>query len=552
MADIERLSGWDYATWTSSLEDPLLRSTMLGVMVLEESPDWARLVERYDRATRTVPILRKRVIEGPVGFANPRLIVDPNFDLGYHLRRFKVPDGETWDDVLEECRRQSLEDFDRNRPLWKVTLLEGLPDGRAALITKLHHAIADGQGALAIGAALIDISPEGFDLGPMPDAPEATDLSTKEFAQIMLEDNTSYLKHSLSKLAKGLGPAVAELLTSPQDTVERLSDTVESFVRYANAPSSPLSPIMRRRSINYHFGTFRIPFADLHDAAHKNDHTINDVFLASMSRGMALYHESQGHPIKRLHINMPISTRKAAEAAQNAVSIARFDMPTDISDPKRLMDVLNSTVKRWRAEPVLHYVDQLGELSRFIPKELLLNAAKASDLTVSNVPGPPVQIYLGGARVQALVPLPPPIGAAVFAALLTYNGTAYFGIALDDDAVDDRELMMECIRQGFEEITGKKVRGDDPFSLVKPSTKKAPAKKAAAKKSTAKKAPARKSPAKKAPAKKAVAKKSPAKKVPAKKAPAKKAVAKKSPAKKAPAKKAPAKKAPTKKAATKK
>lgn len=506
-------------------------------MILEESPDWARLVDRYDRATRLVPILRKRVIEGPVGFANPRLIVDPHFDLGYHLRRFKVPDGETWEDVLEECRRQSLEDFDRDRPLWKVTLLEGLPDGRAALITKLHHAIADGQGALAIGAALIDISPEGFDLGPMPDAPEATELSAKEFAQIMLEDNTSYLKHSLSKLAKGLGPALAELLTSPQETVERLADTVESFVKYANAPSSPLSPIMRSRSMNYHFGTFRVPFDVLQTTAHRDNHTINDVFLAAMSRGMAKYHEEQGHPIKRLHINMPISTRKASEAAQNAVSIARFDLPTDIPDPKRLMDVLNSTVKRWRAEPVLHYVDQLGELTRFIPKELLVSAAKASDLTVSNVPGPPVEIFIAGARVQALIPLPPPIGAAVFAALLTYNGTAYFGIALDDDAVDDRQLMMKCIHQGFEEITGTKISEDDPFSMVKPSVKRAnknvPAKKAAAKRAPAKKTTAKKAPAKKSPAKKSPAKKSPAKKVVAKPIP-KKAVTKQAAGKKQP------------------
>ncbi|MFZ1362329.1 MAG: wax ester/triacylglycerol synthase domain-containing protein [Candidatus Nanopelagicales bacterium] len=542
MAETERLSGWDYATWTSSHDDPLLRSTMVGVMVLEESPDWARLVDRYERATRLVPILRKKVIEGPVGFANPRLIVDPDFDLGYHLRRFKVPDGETWDDVLEECRRQSLEDFDRNRPLWKVTLLEGLPDGRAALITKLHHAIADGQGALAIGAALVDISPEGFDLGPMPDAPAPVDLTTRDFAQIMLEDNTSYLKHSLAKLAKGIGPAFAELLTSPQETVERLADTVESFVNYANAPSSPLSPIMRSRSNNYHFGTFRVPFDVLRDAAHKDNHTVNDVFLASMSRGMARYHESQGQPIKRLHINMPISTRKAAEAAQNAVSIARFDMPTDITDPKRLMDVLNRTVQRWRGEPVLHYVDQLGELSRFIPKEILLNAAKSSDLTVSNVPGPPVEIFLAGARVQALVPLPPPIGAAVFAALVTYNGTAYFGIALDDNAVDDRELMMQCIREGFEEITGAKISDDDPFSLVKPSKKKAPAKKAPVKKTAAKKAPAKKATAKKTPARKSTAKKAPAKKKVAKKKPA----TKKTPAKKT-AKKAPAKKATRKK-----
>ena len=101
-------------------------------------------------------------------WANPRLVIDPDFDLSFHLRRFRMPEGSTWDDVLDECRRQSMSDFDRERPLWKVTVLEGLPDGKAAVITKLHHAVADGQGAIQLRAALVDLSPEGFDLGPMP------------------------------------------------------------------------------------------------------------------------------------------------------------------------------------------------------------------------------------------------------------------------------------------------------------------------------------------------------------------------------------------------
>src|SRR5690606_22555091 len=108
-------------------EDPVMRSTMIGLLILEKAPDWDRLVERYERASRTVPILRKKIVEGPVAIANPRLVVDPNFDLSFHMRRFTAAEGSTWEDVLDECRRQSMADFDRDRPLWRVTVLEGLP-----------------------------------------------------------------------------------------------------------------------------------------------------------------------------------------------------------------------------------------------------------------------------------------------------------------------------------------------------------------------------------------------------------------------------------------
>ena len=147
-----------------------MRSTMIGLTIMDGPPNWERLVDRYERASRMVPVLRQKVVEGPVPWANPRLIIDPDFDLSFHLRRFRMAEGSTWEDVLDECRRQSMTDFDRNRPLWRVTVLEGLPGGLSALITKLHHAVADGQGAIQLGAALVDLSEEGFDHQfPMPE-----------------------------------------------------------------------------------------------------------------------------------------------------------------------------------------------------------------------------------------------------------------------------------------------------------------------------------------------------------------------------------------------
>ena len=141
-----RLGGWDFATWRMASDDPVMRSTIIGLLVLEGSPDWDQLCDRFERATRLSPVLRSKVVEGPLDLQTPRVVVDPDFDLGYHMRRFSMP-GARWTDVLTEARRQSMTDFDKERPLWRMTLIEDLPDGKAALIVKLHHAIADGQGA---------------------------------------------------------------------------------------------------------------------------------------------------------------------------------------------------------------------------------------------------------------------------------------------------------------------------------------------------------------------------------------------------------------------
>ena len=516
-----RLSGWDFATWRSASEDPIMRSTMIGLLILDRDPDWDRLVDRYERASRVVPILRQKIVEGPVRIANPRLVVDPDFDLSFHLRRFRMAAGADWEDVLDECRRQSMTDFDRDRPLWRVTVLEGLPGGKAAVITKLHHAVADGQGALQLGAALVDLSPEGMDLGPMPRAPRGEAISQLSFAELMIRDNVDWLVRTAKEVAEAALPTAVAFLQDPAEAIARVGEISSSVIRFARPPTAHLSPLMTSRSINYHYGAFQLPFGELRGATKASGHSLNDGYLAAVAEAMGEYHRRLGHPVGELNMNMPISLRKSNDHAQNAVSIAHFQINTAEDDPIKLMDEVHRTVTAWRAEPALHLADQLAEISRFIPFEVVSAAATASDVTASNVPGPPVQVYLAGAAVEQMVPLPPPIGAAVFVALLTYNGEATIGVAMDDAAVGDRELLMECMRHGFEKITGKSIDSWDP--LVGHGPRRA----AAVKKAPVKKAPAKKAPAKKVTTKRAAAKKAPAKRAAAKKAPAKKATAKK-------------------------
>jgi diacylglycerol O-acyltransferase / wax synthase len=461
----KRLSGFDFATWRTASADPAMRSPIIGLVALDSSPDWDRLVARFDRASRVAPVLRQKVLEGPADILSPRLVIDPDFDLSFHMRRFRVAEPGTWDQVLDETRRQSMTDFDLARPLWRVTLLEGLQGGRAALIVKLHHAIADGQGAMMLGATVIDLTAEDQDLGPLPPAPVPAPMDTAAFLGTAMADASSFLMKAAREAADTAVPIATRALTDPVGAAEDVAHVLKSVARFLSVPSRPMSPLMTGRSINYHFVTFELPLAELKAAAKPHGLSLNDAFLAAAMGGLRIYHERRDEPVAELRCNMPISLRNPERPAQNAVTIARFEVPVGIVDPVERMHAVRRIVDAWKQEPALHLADPLAEVgTRIMPLEILTSAAQKSDFTASNVPGVPMPVWIGGARVLAMYPMVGTIGAATNITLLSYAGRASLGISMDDAAIPDRELFVECLAAGLAEVVGHPVPTSDPLA----------------------------------------------------------------------------------------
>jgi hypothetical protein len=343
-------------------------------------------------------------------------------------------------------------------------LIEDLPDGKAALIVKLHHAIADGQGAVQLGLALLDFTAEGSDLGPMPEAPEPVELDTRGFMQAVIRNNAGWVAKTAEEAIKGIGPLAMAAIKNPMQLISKVRETAESVARFTKIPLplGPLSPIMQSRSINYHFDTIDIDFAQFRAAAKQRERTVNDLFLAAISVGMYRYHEKMGRPVGELRMNMPISLRTSGDQS-NAVTIARFEIPiSNVIDD--VLEAAATIVRSWRAEPALKLADYFAELTRFLPPELVSAAAQTSDLTASNVPGVPVPVWLAGARVERMYPLVGTIGAAINVTMLTYEGTASVGVSSDDAAVGDRAELIASLRSGFGEVIGSSVLDGDPLT----------------------------------------------------------------------------------------
>ena len=464
-----QLRGWDAATFRTASSDPTMRSTVVALTVLERAPSWERLRGRVERLTLFVPALRMRPLYGALGLSAPRLAVDPDFDMDVHLRRYRLPTGAGWRELLDDARRMSLTDFDHNRPLWEAALVEGLPGGEAAFLLKLHHSIADGQATVMMGLSLFEFGPESDpNEATPPEAPEAEDVGIRDVTYANLADNLRRGTDLAVSTVRGALDLAKGTVTDARATWGRAWGTVASIGRVASVPDGPMSPVMVGRGTTYRFAAFGLPFAGIRAAAKVHDFSVNDAFMAAIAVGMDAYHRRHGVVVEELRVNVPISLRGDAgdrsAQASNAVSIARFPIPIAGLTPLEHMERAHALVDKWREEPAIRLADPLAEVSWLVPVPMLAQAAQASDVTTSNVPGPPIPLYLAGVRMVAAYPLVATIGAAVNITMVTYDGTAYIGISADDRAVSDLADLVEDLRSGFAHVTGAEVGPADPYA----------------------------------------------------------------------------------------
>jgi len=454
----KQLRGWDAATFRTASGDPSMRSTVVAMAILESAPNWDRLRARLERLTLFVPELRMRPLYGMVGFSAPRLSVDPDFDLDFHVRRYRLPEGGSWTDLLADARRISLSDFDQNRPLWEATLVEGLPNGHSAFLLKLHHSIADGAATVMIALTLFEF---GVDTNPdepvPPEAPVGFDVSWQDVFRANSMDNLSRVVDGTKGLLGTALRLAKTSLTDPSLAFEKTVETVGSITRAATVYDAPLSPLLTARGSTYTFGTLEFPFEEIRQAAKSRGLSVNDAFMAAVMTGMQTYHARHGSSAQELRVNVPISLRgdagdRSGQAA-NAVAIARFPMQVAGQSAVELMNQAHELVAKWRSEPAMRLADPLAEVSWFVPIPMLASVARASDITTSNVPGPPIPIYLAGSRMIAVYPLVATIGAAVNVTMVTYDSKAFIGVSTDDRAIGDHVDLMHDLRAGFHAVT---------------------------------------------------------------------------------------------------
>ena len=453
MTDVEAL------LWDLEGKDPRLRSTITVVGVFDRPPDPAAVADRLERVSRSLPRLRQRVVAGPSPLSAPHWVLDGDFDMRYHLREVATAAGGSFADLLALAEPLAAEGLDPVRPLWQVVLVGGLDAGRAAMVVKLHHCITDGLGAVRLATALFDPvrTPRG-PVTPLPDLPAGLVPGMLE----RLKDDVAAEVRRGAHLMRWVVPwaltNLRDAVTDPAPRTRELVSLARSIRRAAQPVVEPCSPLMTGRSLGVRLDALELSLARARRAAKRSGGTVNDVFLAGALGGLRLYHAKHGAFPPSLRIAVPVSTRAQGSDTDlhNQVTPVRLRLPLQLGDPAERVRLVHELVAAERAQPAIGVAEYMAVAARRLPgaAELIAAAGASVDAVASNVPGSPVPLYLGGARIDRLVPFGPRLGAGCNLTVLSHVDTLHVGINMDPAATPDPGVLVGCLAAGFDETFG--------------------------------------------------------------------------------------------------
>lgn len=459
-----RMGVFDAVMWGVET-DPLLRSVITAVVFLDRKPDKKVVLQRFDEMSIRVPALRRRVVGNPVSLVPPRW-ESTDFDIGYHVQFRRVAGKRDRRAVLEIAEHMSEQDFDRARPLWEAQVVDGLEDGSAAIILKIHHAITDGVGAMSMGASLFDLTedPSQRPDQELPSLPE-DDEEDADVVERVVEGVDWQAKRVLGQARTVVGKGaefVKDTVSDPVGTAKDSVDFTASAARILTPAPTPLSPVMRGRSLGVRFESVSLPLANLKAAGKRNGGTLNDAYMTLVSGAIARYHARHGVSLEdapAVRVNMPVNLRTKGDAptSGNRWVPARFPLPLGPADPAARLRELHPVLMQARTEPALEISEPVFRLLTSLPRPAMTAVAggmmKGTDIAATNVPGPPIPLYVAGARITELLPFAPKGGAAVNFALFTYAGQALIAVNLDTAAVYDADQFLECLHESVAEIS---------------------------------------------------------------------------------------------------
>ncbi len=449
-----------------------VEANLIGLLPLDRTPDWERLVERHKWVVRAAPLLRKRLKEPPLRLGRPFWVDDPAFDVAHHLRRVRLPSPGSRRQLLDFAQTLSMSPFSPTRPLWEAVLVEGDDGHGAAYLLKIHHSLTDGTGASQLVYLLVDADAEPPGerlLPPVPPDPRPGGLAllaAGRFAGML-----GRLLRASWKLRLGAKSPVSPLSGNRRDgaarrrrpDVTKLPAMVKSFAHATVLPSAPPAPLLAGRSRYAHFDLVDVPFDALRAAGKAVGGTFNDAYLAGLAGAFDRYHRRFGLTLDVLPALLPISVRRpGAIPGGNHLASTRLVLPVGGHPPAERIRLIHDAVTAVREGPTLHALSLISRPVTPLPPSVVGRITKEmfrdNDLLASNFAGIPQPVYLAGAKVTAIQPYAPLLRGAVSVALVSYVDQAQMGVNVDTGAITEPDVFVRCLRESFDEVIGLAAR----------------------------------------------------------------------------------------------
>jgi diacylglycerol O-acyltransferase len=458
---MRRLTGTDSLFLT--IETPSWHQHVGALIVLEpgDSPvTFEAVAASMDSRLDWAPKLRWKLATMPLGLDVPCWIDDEEFDISRHVRRIGVPSPGGFRETAEVAGRIMSSQLDRSRPLWELWFLEGLSDGRVATVMKYHHCLLDGISGASLATLLMDLDPDSD--GPLLPRPPVAEQKAGP------APSSVEMAVQLARRAAGGPMRVPRYLVGGARKISsaaaeyRRGDQQQGMLR---APATSFNKtIGPDRALSF----ASVPLDDVKQLKAKHDVKVNDVLLALVAGALHTYLvETGGAPDASLTAGVPISTRSEGDSTlDNQVSTMFVSLGTDIADPVERLRVIQASTATGKALSKAmsgHHIQSLGD----VVSPLVLSAAVTAlyraglasrggavvNTTVSNVPGPPVPLYMCGAKVTGMFPCSIIMeGMGINCTVISYVDRVDFGFIVDPALVPDPWRVASGITSALAEL----------------------------------------------------------------------------------------------------
>ena len=425
-------------------KDPFLSATFANVTIVDTPIDVDRFRRRMERASIAVPRLRQRVQPSIGNLTPPDWVDDIEFSISRHVRHVALPAPGSLRQLLDLASQVATTPFDRSRPLWEFIAVDGLRGGKGALVQKMHHTIADGEGSIRLSMQFLDLTRDAPEPEPLAYVPAHTPTPAPlDVMQSMLADVVRRPLEGLRQLAGVLADPV-RLPSVAHDVVA----TVRSAASQLNDNEPARSPLWSERSLGRRVEIIRTPLEPMKKAAKRRGGTINTALLTVAADASGAYHREMGQPIDALRASMAISTR-TRDSGSNAFSLVRFLVPTgEMSIDDRFARIAAATDAA-RVIAGGATLNRMASLTTSIPTMLLTRMARSqaesTDFATSNVRAASFPVFIAGAEVLQNHPIGPLAGVAFNLTLMSYNGSLDMGLNIDTAAIAQPELLRKLL-----------------------------------------------------------------------------------------------------------
>jgi WS/DGAT/MGAT family acyltransferase len=422
---------------------------------------------------------RQRIVQNRIPFTAPYWEDDETFDIQAHVHRIALPapgDQKTLQDLVSDLMSTPL---DFTKPPWQMHIIENYEEG-CAIFMRLHHAIADGMALIYVLLSLTDMTPEASLNHPTIEKPPAIADGTPGGMVGALFKQTTTMLNTSRRLTKRVAKEYVATLQQPSrafDLAAKSTDVALAAGRLVFRPPDPETIYRGKLGVSKRAAWSRpLRLKEVKAIKHATGATVNDVLISAMVGGLRRYLIGRGEDVEGLNFRaaVPVNLRKEHEMGTlgNKFGLVYLSLPVGIADPTARLQEVRQRMIRLKNTPeaavAIGILNAIGMSPMEVQTQSVSMFASKATAVMTNVPGPPIPLYLAGKKIDQIMFWVPQAGrVALGISILSYAGKVYLGVNTDTGLIPDPDTIIEGFYTEFDALL-------DLVEQVEPKTKPAP------------------------------------------------------------------------------